>query len=885
MRVPAELMAAVSGGLTVLTPSGELTTALTDAVEREYRRRGAEIWATPRIREFSSWLRELSAARQLRDPDSPRCLTEVEERELWRTVVADSELGREFVDPAAGARAARRARGIVSEYGIPFGVLEFEPSVETQAFLQWNAEFERRCRAFGCVSVDTLLPSAAPPPAGTMAWIESPAWRPMARQWLLRNGRPLQPQDAPALECDPGRLDMGSQRFVAATPDMELAAAAAWAARHLHSTEGFRAWVHIRDLDRRRAQVVDAFDAALMRQRFALREDRSVAAYAIAGGTALADYAPVRAALCLLRASSGSLSFQEFSELLRSPELHVSIQEASLAARLEIALRARAPSEADLATWLKLAQDTTQALKLSPIGAVQRVHQAFVLLRAVRGAQLFSAWVSVWVAAIEAGPWIMRSSWSSVEFQAAERFRELLGALAQADAVMGAHPRESAQRVLERAVRDTAFQPQTGVPAIWISAQASDPWLNYEGLWVTGCSDDRWPAPAAPVALLPVRLQREYHVREACADLQMQSAIDLQRRWQARAAISVFSWAADNDGIAGAPSPLLPAAPMLNESLPLPEAQPHWRALLRAAPRLEQFSDTTAPPFSGAELTRGVATLRDQSRCAFRGFAVTRLRTEQMQIPVPGFNQRERGDLVHHALEHVWSQLRDSKALASIAPTARHELLVEASRRAVETVCRRRDPGRRWRERELLRLPTLLGRWLDVEAQRAPFRVEEIEHPQETARFAGLDFHVRIDRVDSLADGARVLIDYKSGSATPDWRGERPSNPQLPIYALLRPAALIAVAYGRVNASQLEFVAESERRDVFRPGKKASKLEGQPSFASLIEVWRGRIERLAENFAAGQAEVAPTLTACATCDLQGLCRVPAALDAEDSGDE
>jgi ATP-dependent helicase/nuclease subunit B len=872
-------MAAVTAGLTVLTPNGELAATLIDAVEREHRRLGREIWATPRIRELSSWLRELSATRQLTNPNSPRCLNDVEERELWRAVIEDSELGRDFVDSAAGARAARRARRSVQEYAIPLRALESEDSAETQAFLQWNQDFERRCRSLGCVSADTLL-SSTPPPSQTIAWIESPAWRPTARQWLMQHGRPLMPRTMPTLSAAASSL-----RFEAASPDLELAAAAAWAARNLRSSDAFRAWVHVRDLNRRRAEVVDAFDAALMPERFALRDNRQAAPYAVAGGTPLADYAPVRAALSLLAASAGVIGFQQFSELLRRPEMHLSVQEAALAARLELALRNRAPSEADLATWLKLADDTARAADLNSPGAVQRLSAALDFLRAVRGKHAFSTWVPIWLAAIEAGPWILRSRWSSLEFQAAERFRELLSALAAADAVIGTHARESAQRVLQRAARDTAFQPQTGVPAIWISGQTLDPWLDYDGLWVTGCSDDRWPAPVVPVALLPIRLQREYGVVAASADLQMRAALDLQRRWQARATACVFSWADATEGVAAAPSPLLPDAPMLNESAPPPQAQPHWHALLRDAPVLERFSDETAPPFSAAERTRGVATLRDQSRCAFRGFAASRLHTERMEMPVPGFNRRERGDLVHYSLEYIWSALRDSSALASIPPAARHDLLADAAWRAVEKVCRRRDPGRLWRERELLRLQTLLGRWLDVEAQRAPFRVEQIEENAETARFAGLDFHVRIDRVDSLADGARVLIDYKTTSASPDWRGERPDNPQLPIYALLRPEALVAVAYGRVNAANLEFVAETERRDVFKLGKAKSRLEGQPSFTALIDLWRTRVDKIAANFAAGRAEVAPTLKACASCDLQGLCRVPAALDAEEDGSE
>jgi RecB family exonuclease len=179
----------------------------------------------------------------------------------------------------------------------------------------------------------------------------------------------------------------------------------------------------------------------------------------------------------------------------------------------------------------------------------------------------------------------------------------------------------------------------------------------------------------------------------------------------------------------------------------------------------------------------------------------------------------------------------------------------------------------------------VLRKWLDMERQREPFEVEQLEHATQMAQHGGLEFAVRIDRVDRLADGARVLIDYKTGLAPADWRGERPDNPQLPIYALLRPQALVAVAYGRVNARECSFIAEAERPGIFKPRGRKSPLEGMPTLAALIDVWAQRIENLAADFAAGRAEVAPTEHACKTCLLHGLCRVPAALeDAADSHD-
>jgi ATP-dependent helicase/nuclease subunit B len=498
----------------------------------------------------------------------------------------------------------------------------------------------------------------------------------------------------------------------------------------------------------------------------------------------------------------------------------------------------------------------------------------------VRGNHPISRWVAAWIAALESGPWAFRARWSSVEYQAAERFRELLAELATADSFFGTHARRSAQVLLRRAARDTAFQVQTGIPPVWVSGQLIDPWLNYGGLWVSGCSDERWPPPADPIPLLPVRLQRAFGVAAAAPESQLQFALDLQNRWAVRAAQCVFSYANPGDGRAAYPSSLLPGAAATPRAL-LP--RPHWHALLAAAPALERLTDEAAPAFGPGERLHGVATLKAQSRCAFRGFAETRLQCERLEKPVPGFNERERGHLIHYALEHIWSRLHASSALLSIAAGSQALLLDEAVTRALAKVCRARDPGPRWRVRERERMRNVLARWLDVERQRQPFEVERLEQGALAVRHGGLEFNVRIDRVDRLADGARVLIDYKTGMASADWRGDRPDNPQLPIYALLHPEGLVAVAYGRVNAGECTFIAETERAAIFRPQGRISTLEGRASLAELMKVWSQRIENLAADFAAGRAAVAPTPDACRTCRLQGLCRVPAALeDAADS---
>jgi probable DNA repair protein len=872
VRISPDLLAAAAAGRVILAPNAELAAALFDAIERAHRAMGREIWATPKVRDFGSWAREQYALRQCADDALARQLSELEERELWRQVVAGSAGSQDLLDIGVAARAARRARRTVLEYAVPWPRVAADVSPETQQFLQWNRAFEARCRELQCIGTEVPLREIETPREAPV-WIESPSWRPAARHWLASRAQLIVPE---------GSAPNAVSILHASTPSGELSAIAAWMHERLTSIPGFRAWIYVPGLTRRRGEIEDAFDAALAPERFALRSAGSAARYALAGGPPLAEYAPVRAALEVLQASVGAVSFAQFSSLLRAPELQESSQCASAAARIDLALRRHGPHEATLDGWLTLADTVARQRGLSAAPAVQRLRSTLTLLNARPSAQRMSEWIAVWVSALDAGPWIRRQSWSSTEFQAVQRFRELLAALAAAEAFFGSQPREAAQRILARSARETAFQPQTGVAPVSISGQLMDPWLHYDALWVSGLGEEQWPPPVEPVALLPVALQRAFGVVAADATSQLAMARDLLGRWQQRGAQCVFSLSDAADGRAAAPSPLLPAAPMMTATA---AAHPHWLALKAQAPALERFLDEQGPVFTAGERTRGVATLRAQSRCAFRGFAEIRLAAEPLEQPVPGFNDRERGELVHHALLKVWSVLGDWASLQVLDAGAQRNLLDSAVGGAVRAICRGRDPGPRWRARERERLRNLLGKWLAVERARSPFSVESLEQDAPLARIAGLELRVRVDRIDRLEDGARVLIDYKTGAAAVDWRSDRPGNPQLPFYGLLFPRDLIAVAYGRVNAAESRFVAECERDGVFKPGRNKTSLEGAPNLSALIEVWARRIQHIAAAFAAGRAEVAPTAEACRSCVLQGLCRVPTVLQEPETHDE
>ncbi len=74
---------------------------------------------------------------------------------------------------------------------------------------------------------------------------------------------------------------------------------------------------------------------------------------------------------------------------------------------------------------------------------------------------------------------------------------------------------------------------------------------------------------------------------------------------------------------------------------------------------------------------------------------------------------------------------------------------------------------------------------------------------------------MRIDRVDRLADGRPLLIDYKTGGGDRTGGASGPTIRSCRSMRYLQPTALIAVAYGRINAADCGFVAEAERAGVF----------------------------------------------------------------------
>jgi RecB family exonuclease len=176
----------------------------------------------------------------------------------------------------------------------------------------------------------------------------------------------------------------------------------------------------------------------------------------------------------------------------------------------------------------------------------------------------------------------------------------------------------------------------------------------------------------------------------------------------------------------------------------------------------------------------------------------------------------------------------------------------------------------RYAELERERLAKLAREWLEVESRREPFEVLHVEQ-QRAVQVAGLEFVSRIDRMDKLADGGHVLIDYKTSKIlnVRQWEGPRPDDPQLPLYAVAAPEQLAAVTFAKLVPGDMRFIGHSRANGLL------PKVKAHDDWQQLVAAWKKDAEALGAAFAAGDAHVDPKndLKTCRRCDLQTLCRV------------
>jgi RecB family exonuclease len=284
-----------------------------------------------------------------------------------------------------------------------------------------------------------------------------------------------------------------------------------------------------------------------------------------------------------------------------------------------------------------------------------------------------------------------------------------------------------------------------------------------------------------------------------------------------------------------------------------------------------------------SEARGGARTLELQSCCPFRAQAELRLDARPLPRVSIGVEPVDRGAILHRVLEEIWGVLRTHEQLVATSDAELEQLVRDSAQRHAAHELR---PDTRHRVRlAALEVESVVAqtlRLLAVEKQRAPFRVRFAEAAQAYS-IGGLSITLRPDRVDELAEGGTLLIDYKIGASNwpRDWFDVlpgRPRRPQLPLYGLALGGELRALAYVVVAPGAVEYRGWSDGAAIglgVAPYPSGLRIDlGDPSdWTALQHHWRFTLTRLAEHYVAGEAQVDPLPLVCATCHLSTFCRI------------
>ncbi|MHB8474498.1 MAG: PD-(D/E)XK nuclease family protein [Gammaproteobacteria bacterium] len=871
------------------------------AYGRRMQEEGRLAWSSPDILTWSAWLArcwdEFSTPSLAANEVVARTLlSQAQEAKLWEDIIRKSAFGDALLQSHTTAQTVEEAWSLSWEWDIALPSVKDAPNEDARAFATWARDFDKQCRTHGWHDrgrlADTLGKAFASGQLNTPAKV------------LLLGFGELTHQQERLLEALRGRGTMVEVietppsphtviRYELDGPLDEIAAAAQWARNQMEAGAS-RIGVIVPDLGSLRPQVVRIFDDTFIPSAVLPSTTTPVRPYNISLGQALSQYPAIHTALQILELGKGHAACEEVGSLLRSPFIGGAVEEWARRALLDVACRQGEPLVI-ISGLLRLARDKDE-------NGQWRAHSAPILATRLKEwrsrldtfpkNQLPSAWAEGFAKELMALGWPGDRPLDSEEYQTVEAWRELLSELSSLDEVTDRMNYTEALLTLKRMAAERIFQPQSPEVPVQVMGLLEAAGLVFDRLWITGLDDATWPGSPRPNPFIPIELQRRHNLPHASAARELEFARRLTALLLSGAPHVIVSHPLRDGDEDLRPSPLIGH---------LPAEEPEALGAIGAFPRLvhesrppfERIADERAPALAtGSEVRLGTSVFKDQAACPFRAFAHARLGARALDEPEPGLDALGRGILLHSAMERVWRTLESHARLCSFSEAALGLAVQEAVVGAITEMAHDQPQTftARFTALEQDRIESLVSDWLEIEKQRAPFTVV---HPEKdrTASFGGLTIRMVPDRVDALDDGTHVVIDYKTGTPKlSQWLGDRPDEPQLPLYAMIQ-ENLSAVAFAQIRKEDMQFLGVAAFADLLpnvRTVADSRETKEIESWQSLLAEWRRVIEALGEAFRAGDAQVAPkNRKTCEYCELGPLCRIreheePSPDDAEDA---
>ncbi|MBL8499049.1 MAG: PD-(D/E)XK nuclease family protein, partial [Nitrosomonas sp.] len=851
-QVPlSEVFKRIDAGTTVVTPNRRLALALKEKFDQDQISRNMAVWYSVDILPLTALIERiyLDALYAVQSFRLPLLLSASQEQVLWESIIRSSATGKTLLRIAQTAQLAREAWQLAHAWQITDHLNDGYPNEDGRAFLDWASAYreitQRNWQTDRARITDLLTEhyeSFDIKKTPSLICYGFDIFTPQQNAFLRKLTAAGCEISVAALPARSSQSSGAMRRMEYPGSRDEIYQAALWARSKIAGADhAVRVGIVVPALSGYRNVLMRIFAAVMCPDiRFALPgATRPVVPFNVSLGLALTSYPLIDAALVSLALLDQALAFHRVSHWLRSPFLAGGKAEMEQRALLDARIRRNAEPMITLERLFALATQaggqTNCPVLLRCLSALMEFRQTKLLQSASH-----SAFAQVILEVLEIVGFPGERGLDSTEFQTLEKWHTLVADFATLDHVVAKTNYSEAIGRLKRIVGDTLFQPETPDAPIQILGVLEAAGMEFDHLWVMGLSDQQWPLRARPNPFLPLELQRSAQLPLGSVQESLVYCRRLTQGWLSAAREVVLSYpkfSDDRDGHELKPSPLIQS---ITENKPVFLALEQHRERIIQSCELERIEDDQAPPLdtevAGQSIKGGTVVLKDYAACPFRAWARHRLRIANLEAPHTGLNAMERGVLVHQVLAQIWRQLKTKEVLEAMAD---YDLDGMLERIAKEAVCEMQQArpialSKRFAQIERRRLVRLVREWLNEEKKRDHFTVIATEEKL-SIQVGDLVLNARLDRVDELTDGQHIIIDYKTRKQpVQSMIGERPDEPQLPLYLVMTKAQqdAVGVAFAAVKRGEMGFAAIVRDPDLL-PGVKAfSQVNGCKQFAT-----------------------------------------------------
>ena len=620
----------------------------------------------------------------------------------------------------------------------------------------------------------------------------------------------------------------------------ELRAATLWAVTCAKENPNARIAIVIPSLDDQVTQIERLMSEAI---REVNKDTEAWASVNFSAGHPLGTTPIVATALNILDLLSSHKSMESVIELVNNPFIALSHLSISQKATLELDLRKTRAFECplDLLVNHLPASDQIQGFKtvLKKQNEIIKVQQSF------------SAWCDTFVEILNLTKWGPAGiSLSSMEYQQVTVFGGALEEFSALDSLGITVGYKKALRHLKEILSKTIFHAETVDGQIQVLGLLEAVGLNVDFAWVTSMESKKFPSQTSINELLPATFQRNNEFPFSLPENELAVATKMVDTLKSSTKETlIFSYPSKNKDEDILPSPLLSnLGTTTTKDIINPTEMPPWFIEENLCELITDNGCEFNPELEN--ISTGATLLKNQSGCPFNAFAIHRLKAQPLEQPSIGLLPMDRGNLLHSVMESLLTEIKDSTTLHAYS---------EGELRNVTSVCiakhikawRAKHPafaGPTFRELEQARLEKLVGQWLEIEKSRGEFTVKSLETKQ-TIQLGSLSISMIIDRVDAVGDD-ELVIDYKSGVVHPShWEGERPKDPQLPLYVIAGSPEVTGCAFAQIKGGDLKFVGLSQQTAAIDPKS------GVEDWPLQVDQWKASLAGLAIEFANGGASM------------------------------